>query len=115
MTAKKNRPARNTATSRKPVAKKRAAAKRPAAKTKVSKKKAVKRAAVQRAAVKRSATPAGSTRSPRFAAAVGQFFAACQSGDLEGPARSTRAEANADALAHQRRHPGHVVDVIIEQ
>lgn len=108
MTAKKTRPARKTATSRKPVAKKGAGVKR--AKAKVSKKKAVKRAVV-----KRSAARPGSARSLRFAAAVGQFFAACQNGDFEGPGRTTKTQATADALAHQTLHPGHVVDVIVEQ
>lgn len=113
MTAKKTRSARKSATSRKPAPKKRATAKRAQAKAKVSKKKAVKRASVKRASVKRAVARPGSAHSLRFSAA--QFFAACQSGDFEGPGRTTRAQANADALAHQRRHPGHVVDVIIEQ
>jgi hypothetical protein len=98
-----------------------------------AKKGAVKKSNVKKGGVgaaKRPAKPAKKRKKARAAAQWhekamlhaflaanddGVFRALCASGDFEGERRGTEDEADADAAAHRKQKPSHVVKIIQEQ
>jgi hypothetical protein len=66
-------------------------------------------------AKKGSATKRRPKMGERSLAATMVYRARCQNGDFEGSPRNTRSAATKDALLHQQNHPGHIVDVLVDQ